>query len=129
MTKELEAKLRKTQRRMLRSILQRPRRIVLKIADGRSSSSDDSGEIAEERDDEVLEPWHEWAIRATREAENLLEKLKRSERVKKTVKSFLTSTHLNPLKRNCRQDFLRSCSNTGDKLMSSEQIFAQISLS
>ena len=68
MTCELVSRLRKTQRRMLRSIFQKGRRRV-PAADGSISHDSADIEIASEESGEELEPWHEWIQRTTHEIE------------------------------------------------------------
>ena len=70
---DLEAKLRKAQRQMLRSIFQKGRKRQSQVAslDGVSQDSAESGdvELVQEVEGEELEPWHEWIRRVTKEIE------------------------------------------------------------
>ena len=71
---ELQHHLRKTQRHMLRSMLQSGRRRVQQ--DSRSDTSSTTSAATDDSDDsDGLEPWVEWIQRVTREAEMWLEKL------------------------------------------------------
>jgi hypothetical protein len=73
MTQELESCLKKAQRRMLRSIYQRPRRCYYS---DNLTDSDESARIsvAPEKGDEELEPWVDWIRRVTHEIEENLER-------------------------------------------------------
>ena len=79
MTKEIEQRIRATQRQMLRMIVRIPRRVMEPSAE--SAASDVTSEEADENIDisietEVeLEPWSEWIQRATHEAENRMKRL------------------------------------------------------
>ena len=84
MTRDAEARLTKTQRRMLRSMFQYKRKVspvmqavVCSTTASRSNSSasDSSQEIEPEVDHEELEPWHEWAQRVTRQIESVMGKV------------------------------------------------------
>ena len=61
----LDSRLRKTQRRMLRSIFQKGRRRIQ--AAGGTSEDRDNIEVAADEPDEELEPWHVWIQRVTKE--------------------------------------------------------------
>ena len=75
MTQELDSKLRKAQRQMLRSIFQKGRRRMPQVmGDGDGHSSTESSEsenvdVACDAPGEELEPWHEWIKRTTHEIE------------------------------------------------------------
>ena len=75
LTEELKSRIRKTQRRMLRSIFQRPRRRnpgENESRDGSTSGSSREQLLAPEVDDEDLEPWVDWIRRVTHEIEDSL---------------------------------------------------------
>ena len=80
MTSGIEAQLRKTQRRMLRSIYQRGRRrqrcIDSSTRTDNSSDGSEHLEIASEDPEENMEPWHEWVQRVTHEIEESMGKLR-----------------------------------------------------
>ena len=66
MTRELEREIQSTQRKMLRMIVQVPRRRVVQEDDSDGSdvtSHRSRGEEEETCPDETLEPWHEWIQR------------------------------------------------------------------
>ena len=74
MTCELEAKLRKTQRQMLRSIFQCPRRrSTTKEQSDSTSSTSGSVEVSDILGVEEVETWAEWIQRATHEIETYLQ--------------------------------------------------------
>ena len=77
MTVELENRLQRTQRQMLRMIIQSPRRRI--IAQSDTDSSDTTNQTSDEippTDEVTLEPWQEWISRCTHEAESRMKKLK-----------------------------------------------------
>ena len=74
MTVEFESRLRKTQRRMLRTIYQKGRLRQKRDDRTQSSSRLDEVELAPEEDDD-LEPWPEFMKRVTREIEHHMDKL------------------------------------------------------
>ena len=69
MTAEREHRLRKTQRHMLRIILQRGRRRYPK--DTSSTAEKTSTTSGSTDSSQSVEPWHEWVVRVTREVEEL----------------------------------------------------------
>ena len=79
---EREAKLRTAQRRMIRSMLQRPRRREEEIEEtslqrhGQEEGSEEESteEVAEEEEGEALEQWHDWCKRVTKEAAKEMQK-------------------------------------------------------
>ena len=79
MTREIEQRIRTTQRQMLRMIVRVPRRVVetqaeCAASDVTSEEGDEHKEIPTEMETE-LEPWSEWVQRATHEAESRMKKL------------------------------------------------------
>ena len=75
MTADLESRLRKTQRRMLRTIFQKGRKRQQVDEGTKSSSSLDELQLAPEQDDS-LEPWVEFMKRVTREIEEQMDNFK-----------------------------------------------------
>ena len=71
LTANMCAKLRKTQRQMLRSIFQKGRQ---KVGKEMNSDTGSSNSIAQELECEEYEPWHVWIKRATREIEDCISK-------------------------------------------------------
>ena len=73
MTREIEQRIRTTQRQMLRMIVRVPRRVAETPADCAASDvtsegGDENNEVPVEAETQ-LEPWSEWVQRATHEAE------------------------------------------------------------
>ena len=78
MTKELEQKLQRTQRKMLRMIVQILRRRTVQEPDSDESETNSyqsNIQHPEEPSEELLEPWHEWIQRCTHEAEQRMQNL------------------------------------------------------
>ena len=77
MTKELERRLQTTQRKMLRMIIQIPRRMIQEpdSEESESTSHQSNMQRPDEFSEESLEPWHEWIQRSTHEAEQRMQKL------------------------------------------------------
>ena len=77
MTKELERRLQTTQRKMLRMIIQIPRRMIQEpdSEESESTSHQSNMQRPDELSEESLEPWHEWIQRSTHEAEQRMQKL------------------------------------------------------
>ena len=74
---ELENRLQKTQRQMLRMILGVPRRVMHVCQDNGSDVTSDADEEAHvESPAESLEPWVDWIRRSTHEAERRMKELK-----------------------------------------------------
>ena len=73
---ELEHRLQKTQRQMLRMILRVPRRVIHAHTDTESSGTSDESQDAIEDSTENLEPWVDWIKRSTHEAERRMKELK-----------------------------------------------------
>ena len=67
--------LKKTERQMLRTILQEKRQLATNAHDANSSTSSDSNSTASSHPSEHLEPWQEFIRRATRHVEEYTEKL------------------------------------------------------
>ena len=77
LSSELEHRLRKTQRQMLRMILRAPRRLNVENQDDESdgTSEPDRDEILD-NNTEHLEPWADWIRRTTHEAERRMKELR-----------------------------------------------------
>ena len=73
---ELEHRLQKTQRQMLRMILKVPRRIIQACPDTQSDGTSDEDQDVIEESAENLEPWVDWIKRSTYEAERRMKELK-----------------------------------------------------
>ena len=74
---ELEHRLQKTQRQMLRMILRVPRRVIPECPDtGSDVTSEPDHDTTVENSTENLEPWVDWIRRSTHEAERRMKELK-----------------------------------------------------
>ena len=76
LTKNQDLKLLRTQRRMLRIILGHGRRRIQHHTSTSSNASVQQGRDAEDNDEDDLEPWVDWIVRVTREAEARLTQCK-----------------------------------------------------
>ena len=74
MTTAAEKRLRTTQRKMLRTVLGKNRKVQRGRADSSSSTSDSSA-TSTAGDEEIMEPWISWISRCTEEAEKALKKV------------------------------------------------------
>jgi hypothetical protein len=74
LTKQMELKIKRTQRRMLRLVIGHARRRVLERTSPESDSSSTEDLSSDWKDGKVLEPWVEWITRVTHEAETRLAK-------------------------------------------------------
>ena len=77
-TKEIEQRIKTTQRQMLRMIVRVPRRVVEPSGESAGSDVTSEGDSSPEVEIEAeaeLEPWSEWIQRATHEAENRMRQL------------------------------------------------------
>jgi hypothetical protein len=74
LTKQMELKIKRTQRRMLRLVIGHGRRRV-QVRTSHASDSSSAEDLSSDLEgDEVLEPWVEWITRVTHEAEARLSK-------------------------------------------------------
>ena len=76
MTAEIGSKFRKTQRKVLRSIYQCPRRTSLTHTDSNASESRGDVDIVAEDDDEHIEPRVDWIRHVARDIETHMSKLR-----------------------------------------------------
>jgi hypothetical protein len=76
MTTELEHRLKKVHRRMLRSLFQCPRKKIHRDASSQSSDSSKDYEDVDSEDGDELEPWLEWIQRATHTIEEHYARIK-----------------------------------------------------